>query len=74
MFLSVCRWYIYILNIIIYIYISISQKSLKIPKGKSEFVNRRRIDNTINGQTKKNKRTNNDLQNIKLKIGYHELH
>jgi len=32
--------------------------SLKIPKGKSEAVNRRRTENTMN---KKNKWTNNDL-------------
>jgi hypothetical protein len=44
------------------------QKSFKIPKGYSESVYRR-TDNT----KKKYKRTNNDLQNIhiKLKIEYH---
>ena len=36
-----------------------SKKSLKIPKGSLESVNRRRT-----GQTKKDKGTNNDLQNI----------
>ena len=43
------------------------KKSLKIPKGQSESVYRRRTDNTM---IKKDKRTNNDLQNIheKLKI------
>jgi hypothetical protein len=42
------------------------KKSLKIPKGKSESVNRRITDNTM----AKRKRTKNDLQNthIKLKI------
>ena len=46
-----------------------SLKCLKIPKGLSEAVNRRRTDNTI-AKKKKNKRTYNDLQNIhrKLKI------
>jgi hypothetical protein len=36
-----------------------SKKSSKIPKGSLESVNRRRT-----GQTKKDKGTNNDLQNI----------
>jgi hypothetical protein len=39
------------------------KKSLKIPKGYSEPVNRRRTENTM-ARGKKNKRTNNDLQNI----------
>jgi hypothetical protein len=39
------------------------KKSLKIPKGKSESVYRRRIDNTM-AKRKKYQRTNNDLQNI----------
>jgi hypothetical protein len=47
------------------------KKSLKIQKGYSEFVNRKRTDNTmvIRKSTKGNK---NDLQNIhiKLKIEY----
>ena len=34
---------------------------LKIPKGHSEVVNRRRIDNTMT-KTKNDKRTNNDFQ------------
>ena len=38
-------------------------KSLKIPKGQSETVKRRRTDNTM-AKRKKVKRTNNDLQNI----------
>ena len=38
------------------------KKSLKIPKGQSESVNRRRTDNTMA------KRTNNDLQNIHIKV------
>jgi hypothetical protein len=37
---------------------------LKIPKGHSEDVNRRRIDNTM-AKRKKDKRTNNYLQDIK---------
>jgi len=40
------------------------EKSLKIPKGQSESVNRRRTDNTM----AKRKRTNNDLQNIHIKL------
>ena len=43
------------------------QKSLKIPKGKSESVNRRRTDNTV-AKKKKDKRTNGDLQNINIKL------
>jgi hypothetical protein len=39
------------------------KKSLKIPKGYSESVNRRRTDN-IMARGKKNKKTNNDLPNI----------
>ena len=39
--------------------INFGKKSLKIPKGQSESVYRRRTDNT--GQKKKYKRTNNDL-------------
>jgi proline racemase len=38
-------------------------KSLKIPKGQSETVKRRRTDNTM-AKRKKVKRTNNHLQNI----------
>ena len=41
-------------------------KSLKIPKRQSESVNRRRTDNTMT--KKKYKRTNNDLQNIHIKL------
>ena len=40
-----------------------SKKSLKIPKGQSESVYRR-TDNTM----AKRKRTNNDLQNIHIKL------
>jgi hypothetical protein len=40
------------------------KKSLKIPKGQSEAVNRRRTDNTM----AKRKRTNYDLQNIHRKL------
>jgi len=42
------------------------KKSLKIPKGQSESVyRRRRTDNTM-AKNKKYKRTNNDLQNIHI--------
>jgi hypothetical protein len=46
---------------------------LKIAKGQTEAVNRRRTDYA---KKKKNKRTNNDLQNIhiKLKTEQHEPH
>jgi len=46
------------------------KKSLKyIPKGQSESVYRTRTDNTmVNGKQKKVKRTNNDLQNIHIKL------
>ena len=40
-----------------------SRKSSKIPKGSLESVNRRRT-----GQTKKDKRTNNDLQTLHIKL------
>jgi hypothetical protein len=43
------------------------KKSLKIPKGQSESVYRRRTDNTM-AKRKKYKRTNNDLQNIHIKL------
>ena len=51
-------------------YIATRKKNLKIPKGQSESVYRRRTDNTM----VKGKRTNNDLQNIHitLKIELHE--
>ena len=39
------------------------KKRLKIPKGQSEAVNRRKTDNTM----VKRKRTNNDLQNTTQK-------
>jgi hypothetical protein len=38
-----------------------------IPKGKSESVYRRRTDNTMT-KKKKDKRTNNDPQNIHIKL------
>ena len=44
--------------------VQITKKSLKIPKGYSESVNRRRTDNAM----AKRKRTNNDLQNIHIKL------
>ena len=44
-----------------------SKKSLKIPKGKSESVYRRRTDNTM-AKRNKYKETNNDLQNIHIKL------
>ena len=48
---------------------------MKIPKGQSESVHGKK-DKQHNNQKKKDKRTNNDLQNvhIKLKIEEHELH
>jgi len=42
------------------------KNSLKIPKGQSEAVNQRMTDNTM-AKKKKDKRTNNDLQNITQK-------
>jgi hypothetical protein len=42
------------------ILVKIDKKSLKIPKGQSESVYRRRTDNTM-AKRKKYKRTNNDL-------------
>jgi len=47
--------------------IVLDKKSLKIPKGQSESVNRRKADNTM-GKKKKYKRKNNDLQNIHIKL------
>ena len=44
-----------------------SKKSMKIPKGQSETVYRRRTDNTM-AKRKKYKRTNNDRQNIHIKL------
>jgi len=44
-----------------------SKKSLKIPKGQSESVYRRRTDNTM-AKRKSTKRTNNVLQNIHIKL------
>jgi hypothetical protein len=38
----------------------LSKKRLKVPKGFSESINRRKTDNTM---AKKDKRTNKDLQN-----------
>ena len=43
------------------------KKRLKIPKGQSETVYRRRTDNTM-AKRKKYKRTNNDQQNIHIKL------
>jgi len=43
---------------------TIFKVSLKIPKGSSESVNRRRTDNIM----VKRKRTNNDLENIHIKL------
>ena len=42
-------------------------KSLKILKVKSESVNRRRTDNAM-AKRKRTKGTNNDLQNIHIKL------
>ena len=47
-------------NYFIFTYV---KKSVKIPNGQSESVNRRKTDNT-NGQKKKDKKKNNDLQII----------
>jgi hypothetical protein len=44
----------------------ILKKSLKIPKGQSESVNRRRTDTMT--KKKKYKRTNNDQENIHIKL------
>ena len=44
-----------------------TKKSLKIPKGQSETVYLRRTDNTM-AKRKKYKRTNNDRQNIPIKL------
>ena len=43
------------------------KKSLKIPKGYSESVYRRRTDNTM-AKRKSKKNTNNDIQNIHIKL------
>jgi hypothetical protein len=48
----------------------IVKKSLKISKGESESVYRRRTDNTM---AKKYKRTNNDLQKIRIKLNIFRL-
>jgi hypothetical protein len=45
----------------------IVKKGLKIPKGQSKYVYRRRTNNTM-AKRKKYKRTNNDLQNIHIKL------
>jgi len=42
------------------------KKSLKIPKEKSEFVYRRRTDNTMTKS--KSTKEQNDLQNIHIKL------
>jgi len=51
-------------NIFFNLFSILFKKSLKIPKGKSESVYRRRTDNTMT----KRKSTNNDLQNIHIKL------
>jgi hypothetical protein len=43
------------------------QKSVKIPRGQSESVYRRRTDNTMDKRKKYNV-TNNDLQNMHIKL------
>ena len=48
-------------------FLQISKKSLKIPKAYLESVNLIRTDNTM-AKRKKCKRTNNDLQNIHVKL------
>ena len=49
-------------------YLPESKKSLKIPKGYSESVNQIDKRQKQNRQKKKDKRTNNDLQNIHMKL------
>ena len=44
------------------------KKSLKIPKGKSDKPYIEEEQTTCNGQKKKYKRTNNDRQNIHIKL------
>jgi hypothetical protein len=51
----------------IFLITTVVKKSLKIPKGQSESVYRRRTDNTM-VKRKKYKRTNNNLQNIHIKL------
>ena len=47
----------------------VDKKSLNMPKGQSESVNRRRTDNTmVKRKSKKDKKTNNDQQNIHIKL------
>jgi len=46
---------------------SLLRKSLKIPKGVIRICKSKK-DRKHNGQKKKDKRTNNDLQNIHLKL------
>jgi len=61
------HWYLQLLNNVVIIK---TKKSLKIPKGQSESVYRRRTEQTTQWpkETKKYKRTNNDLQNIHIKL------
>ena len=49
------------------VYCFFIKKGLKIPQGQSESVYQRRTDNTM-AKRKKYKRTNNDLQNIHIKL------
>ena len=44
-----------------------NKKSLKIPKGQSEAVNRRRTDNTMAKRKRKKERSSNDLQSTTQK-------
>jgi len=46
---------------------NVNVKSLKIPKGQTEFVYPRRTDNTM-AKRKKQKRTNNDQKHIHIKL------
>jgi hypothetical protein len=46
---------------------NVNVKSLKIPKGQTEFVYPRRTDNTM-AKRKKQKRTNNDQKDIHIKL------
>ena len=47
--------------------VKVNKKNLKIPKEQSESVYRRRTDNTM-AKRKSTKGTNNDLQNIHIKL------
>ena len=62
---SIIRWEIYLGRIS-----SIVRKVVRYQTGKSEAVNRRRTGNTTGKRKKKDKRKNDDLQNITQKTKY----